>query len=323
MPDQIRLLPTILVNRIAAGEVVERPASAVKELVENAIDAGATRVDITLHEGGQSLIVVADDGIGMTRDGLWLAVDRHCTSKLPDDDLLAIEHLGFRGEALPSIGAVSRLTLTSRARGHAEAWSLTVDGGVKRDPVPAAWSVGTQVEVRDLFYATPARLKFMKTARTERDQAIDMVRRLAMAHPGIAFTVIADEGRMMLRLSPSLAAHEDGRRLDRLAALIGHDFADNALPIDATREGIRLTGYAGLPTLHRPTAREQYLFVNGRPVRDKLVAGAVRAGYQDLLAGDRHPMVALFVECPGGEVDVNVHPAKAEVRFRDSGPCAG
>ena len=323
MSDQIRLLPTILVNRIAAGEVVERPASAVKELVENAIDAGATRIDITLHEGGQSLIVVADDGIGMTRDGLWLAVDRHCTSKLPDDDLLAIEHLGFRGEALPSIGAVSRLTIPSRARGHDEAWSLTVDGGVKRDPMPAAWSGGTQVEVRDLFYATPARLKFMKTARTERDQAIDMVRRLAMAHPGIAFTVTADEGRVMLRLSPSLAAHDDGRRLDRLAAILGHDFADNALPIDSRRDGIRLTGYAGLPTLHRPTAREQYLFVNGRPVRDKLVAGAVRAGYQDLLAGDRHPMVALFVECPGQEVDVNVHPAKAEVRFRDSGTVRG
>ncbi len=323
MPNPIRLLPTILVNRIAAGEVVERPASAVKELVENAIDAGATRVDITLHEGGQSLIVVADDGIGMDRDGLWLAVDRHCTSKLPDDDLLAIEHLGFRGEALPSIGAVSRLTLTSRARGSGEAWSLTVDGGIKHDPVPAAWSSGTQVEVRDLFYATPARLKFMKTARTERDQAIDMVRRLAMAHPAIAFSVTGDEGRVMLRLAPSLAAHADGRRLDRLAALLGHDFADNALPIDATREGIRLTGYAGLPTLHRPTAREQYLFVNGRPVRDKLVAGAVRAGYQDLLAGDRHPMVALFVECPGKEVDVNVHPAKAEVRFRDSGTVRG
>ena len=323
MSNPIRLLPTILVNRIAAGEVVERPASAVKELVENALDAGATRIDITLHEGGQSLIVVADDGLGMDRDGLWLAVDRHCTSKLPDDDLLAIQHLGFRGEALPSIGAVSRLKLTSRARGSGESWSLSVEGGTKHDPAPASLREGTQVEVRDLFYATPARLKFMKTPRTERDQAVDMVRRLAMAHPQVGFTVTGDEGRVLLRLSASLAAHDAGQRLDRLAALLGHDFADNALPIDAERHGVRLTGYAGLPTLHRPTAREQYLFVNGRPVRDKLVAGAVRGGYQDLLAGDRHPVVALFVECPGELVDVNVHPSKAEVRFRDSGMVRG
>jgi DNA mismatch repair protein MutL len=317
MPNPIRQLPTVLVNRIAAGEVVERPASAVKELVENAIDAGASHIEIALREGGQSLIVVTDDGIGMTPDGLMLAVDRHCTSKLPDDDLMAIATLGFRGEALPSIGAVARLTLTSRARGAAEAWSLTVDGGDKGQPAPAAFGQGTRVEVRDLFYATPARLKFMKTPRTERDQAVDMVKRLAMAHPEIGFTVLADDDRAMLRLGAAPLADPVEERLARLAAVLGRDFADNALPVEAVREGVRLTGFAGLPTLNRATAREQYLFVNGRPVRDKLLTGAVRGAYMDFLAGDRHPMVALFVDLPAGEVDVNVHPAKAEVRFRD------
>jgi len=317
MSNPIRQLPTVLVNRIAAGEVVERPASAVKELVENAIDAGARHIEIGLREGGQSLIVVSDDGIGMDPDGLMLAVDRHCTSKLPDDDLMAIATLGFRGEALPSIGAVARLTLTSRARGAAEAWSLTVDGGDKGRPVPAAFGQGTRVEVRDLFYATPARLKFMKTPRTERDQAVDMVKRLAMAHPEIAFTVLADDDRAMLRLSAAPLADPVEERLARLAAVLGRDFADNALAVEASREGIRLTGFAGLPTLNRATAREQYLFVNGRPVRDKLLTGAVRGAYMDFLAGDRHPMVALFVDVPSSEVDVNVHPAKAEVRFRD------
>ena len=317
MSNPIRQLPTVLVNRIAAGEVVERPASAVKELVENAIDAGAGHIEISLREGGQSLIVVSDDGIGMNPDGLMLAVDRHCTSKLPDDDLMAIRTLGFRGEALPSIGAVARLTLTSRARGAAEAWSLTVDGGDKGRPTPAAFGQGTRVEVRDLFYATPARLKFMKTARTERDQAVDMVKRLAMAHPEIAFTVLADDDRAMLRLSAAPLADPVEERLQRLSAVLGRDFADNALAVEALREGVRLTGFAGLPTLNRATSREQYLFVNGRPVRDKLLTGAVRGAYQDFLAGDRHPMVALFVDVPSSEVDVNVHPAKAEVRFRD------
>ena len=317
MSNPIRLLPTVLVNRIAAGEVVERPASAVKELVENAIDAGARHIEISLREGGQSLIVVSDDGIGMDPDGLMLAVDRHCTSKLPDDDLMAIATLGFRGEALPSIGAVARLTLTSRAQGAAEAWSLTVDGGDKGRPVPAAFGQGTRVEVRDLFYATPARLKFMKTPRTERDQAVDMVKRLAMAHPEIAFTVLADDDRAMLRLGAAPLADPVEERLSRLSAVLGRDFADNALAVEASREGIRLTGFAGLPTLNRATSREQYLFVNGRPVRDKLLTGAVRGAYMDFLAGDRHPMVALFVDVPSSEVDVNVHPAKAEVRFRD------
>ncbi len=323
----IRQLPPVLVNRIAAGEVVERPASAVKELVENAIDAGAAHIEVVLRDGGQSLIAVTDDGEGMSGDELSLAVERHCTSKLPDDDLLRISSLGFRGEALPSIGAVSRLTLASRRRGAVEAWSLTVEGGAKGAPLPAAQSQGTRVEVRDLFYATPARLKFMKTARSERDQAVDTVRRLAMAYPAIAFTVIGDEDRVLLRLAAQrgdLAEADAGAaRRARLAAILGRDFADNALAIDASRERVRLGGFAGLPTLNRATARDQYLFVNGRPVRDKLLVGAVRGAYQDFLARDRHPLVALFLDLPEDEVDVNVHPAKAEVRFRDAGLVRG
>src|SRR5712671_2280523 len=293
----IRQLPPVLVNRIAAGEVVERPASAVKELVENAIDAGASRIDIVLRDGGQSLIAVGDDGSGMNREELALAVERHCTSKLPDDDLLRIRSLGFRGEALPSIGAVSRLMLTSRVRGAAEAWSLTVEGGAKGAAQPAAAPPGTRVEVRDLFYATPARLKFMKTARSERDQAVDTVRRLAMACPGIAFTVIGDDERVMLRL-PAASSREA-----RLAALLGRDFAENSVPVMAERQGFRLTGQIGLPTLNRGLPRDQYLVVNGRPVRDKLLVGAVRGAYQDVLARDRQPMVALFLEGPSAEID--------------------
>ena len=315
----IRRLPETLVNRIAAGEVVERPASALKELVENAIDAGATRIDVTLKEGGQSLVIVSDDGIGMDRDELALAVERHCTSKLPDDDLLRIDHLGFRGEALPSIGAVSRLAITSRKRGSNSAWTIAVEGGVKGAVQPAALGQGTRIEMRDLFYATPARLKFLKSARSEREAAIDVVERLAMAYPGIAFTVSGEEDRILLRLNAVERdlTGTDGRRL-RLAAVLGKEFGDNAIEIDAAREGFHLTGLAGLPTLNRATARDQYLFVNGRPVRDKLLAGAVRGAYQDFLARDRHPMVALFLDGPAEAIDVNVHPAKAEVRFRDS-----
>jgi len=322
----IRQLPPTLVDRIAAGEVVERPAAAVKELVENAIDAGASRIEVRLREGGLQLIAVADDGIGMSAEELALAVERHCTSKLPEDDLLKIRSLGFRGEALPSIGAVSRLTVTSRRRGAEAAWSLAVEGGVKGRVAPAAHGEGTRIEVRDLFYATPARLKFLKTPRTERDQAVDAVQRLAMAYPAIAFTVIGDDERPLLRLAgatPDLAGDPLAPRRQRLAALLGRDFADNALAIDAAREPFRLTGLAGLPTLNRATSRDQYLFVNGRPVRDKLLVGAVRGAYQDFLARDRHPMVALFLECPETEVDVNVHPAKAEVRFRDAARVRG
>jgi len=323
----IRQLPPTLVDRIAAGEVVERPAAVVKELVENAIDAGAGRVEVALREGGLALIAVTDDGSGMSPDELTLAVERHCTSKLPDDDLLGIKTLGFRGEALPSIGSVARLTVTTRRRQDAEASTLRVEGGVKGAVMPAAHSHGTRVEVRDLFYATPARLKFLKTPRTERDQALDAVQRLAMACPWIAFTVTADDERVLLRLpaiTPDLVGAADpddegaAARRQRLSAILGREFADNALAIDAQREGFRLVGLAGLPTLNRATSRDQYLFVNGRPVRDKLLVGAVRGAYQDFLARDRHPMVVLFLVCPENEVDVNVHPAKAEVRFRDS-----
>ncbi|HXQ52042.1 MAG TPA: DNA mismatch repair endonuclease MutL [Stellaceae bacterium] len=314
----IRQLPSVVVNRIAAGEVVERPASAVKELVENAIDAGASRIDVTLVAGGQGLIAVSDDGIGMDREELALAVERHCTSKLPDDDLLHIKSLGFRGEALPSIAAVSRLAITSRQRGADAAWSLAVEGGAKHAAVPAARGVGTLVEVRDLFYATPARLKFLKSARAERDNAVDAVERLAMAYPALGFTVTGDDNRVLLRLDGAT-----GDRRARLAAILGREFADNALEIAAERDGLTLSGLAGLPTLNRATARDQYLFVNGRPVRDKLLAGAVRGAYQDFLARDRHPMVALFLACPEEDLDVNVHPAKAEVRFRDAAAVRG
>ena len=315
----IRLLPETLVNRIAAGEVIERPAAAVKELVENAIDAGATRVDVTLGEAGRALIAVADDGKGMSPAELDLAVERHATSKLPDDDLLAIRTLGFRGEALPSIGAVARLVLVSRPRAAAEAWSISVEGGAKHAPVPVASPPGTRVEVRDLFYATPARLKFLKGERAEREACEDAIARLAMAHPEIAFSLTAD-GRSILKL-PAATGDAATARLTRVAAVVGKDFFNNAVALDARRadpEGeVRLSGHAGLPTYNRATAQHQYLFVNGRPVRDKLLAGAVRGAYADFLARDRHPAVALFLDLPTHMVDANVHPAKTEVRFRE------
>ena len=271
-----------------------------------------------MREGGQALIAVADNGGGMTADELVLAVERHCTSKLPEDDLLRIAALGFRGEALPSIGAVSRMRIVSRPPGADSAWEIAVEAGRKAAPVPAAHPPGTRVEVRDLFFATPARLKFLKTPRTERDLAVDAVRRLAMAYPGIAFTVIGDEERVLLRLAAAADTEAAIARRARLAALLGRDFAENSVEIDAERGGFRLTGLIGLPTLNRAAPRDQYLVVNGRPVRDKLLVGAVRGAYQDVLARDRHPMVALFLDGPPEEIDVNVHPAKAEVRFRDA-----
>lgn len=321
----LRRLPSNLVNQIAAGEVVERPASAVKELVENALDAGAHRIAVTLKEGGRTFISVVDDGVGMSPEELKLAVERHCTSKLPDDDLTDIRTLGFRGEALPSIASVSRFAITSRPVGADTAWSLGIDGGAKSEPKPAAHPPGTRVEVRDLFFATPARLKFLKEPRTESGHVADAMRRLAMAHPEVAFRLESEE-RALIDLpaaNPPLLEKGGAARLERLAAIMGREFADNAVAIDANREGFRLTGFAGLPTLNRPTGQHQYLFVNGRPVRDKLLAGAVRGAYQDFLARDRHPMVALFLEAPTEMVDVNVHPAKTEVRFRDSGIVRG
>ncbi|MDX2225213.1 MAG: DNA mismatch repair endonuclease MutL [Rhodospirillaceae bacterium] len=319
----IRLLPPNLVNQIAAGEVVERPASVVKELVENAIDAGATRIDIVLNDGGKSLIVVTDNGSGMNARDLEVAVERHATSKLPSDDLLEIAHLGFRAEALPAIGSVARLTVTSRTAEAESAWYMMVTAGAKQGPVPTPHPRGTRVEVRDLFFATPARLKFLKAVATELSYAIDVVERQAMAHPEIAFTVTAD-GRTRLNLPAGFAQGDlFDVHLERLTAILGKDFGANAVPVAAEREQFRIYGYVGLPTLNRGNALAQYLFVNGRPVRDRLLQGAVRAAYQDFLATNRHPYVAIFIDAPRREVDVNVHPAKAEVRFRDAGLVRG
>ena len=312
----IRRLPETLVNRIAAGEVVERPASAVKELIENSIDAGASRIDIVVRDGGRTQITISDDGKGMSAEELTLAVERHATSKLPDDDLLNIASLGFRGEALASIGAVSRMTLTSRRAEDDEAWSLNVEGGAIRSPTPAAHPPGTRLEIRDLFYATPARLKFLKSPRTELGHVSEAVKRLAMAHPGIGFS-LSDGDRYLLQLGSAQGNLLDSR-LERLGNIMGRDFADNAIAVDAQREGICLTGHAGLPTLNRGNAQMQFLFVNGRPVRDKLFYGALRGAYRDFLASSRYPMVALFLEVPPDSLDVNVHPAKTEVRFRDA-----
>jgi DNA mismatch repair protein MutL len=312
----IRQLPDILINQIAAGEVIERPAAAIKELVENAIDAGASRIEIFIREGGASLMTVTDDGIGMDAKDLSLAVERHATSKLPDDDLVHIQSLGFRGEALPSIGAVSRLSITSRPRGGEEALCITVDAGRKSNPAPASLAQGTKVEVRDLFYATPARLKFLKSPRTETQNIREMIERLAMACPDVYFKLIAEE-KTVLDL-PTTGGDLYESRLARLRQVMGREFAENAIKIEAERDGKRLTGYAGIPTLNRGVSQYQYLFVNGRPVKDRLLIGAVRGAYADFLASDRHPMLCLFLDVPPDEVDVNVHPAKAEVRFQDS-----
>lgn len=311
----IRQLPPNLVNRIAAGEVVERPASVVKELIENAIDAGAGRIDVAVSGGGLRLIRVSDDGSGMGADDLALAVERHATSKLAGDDLSSILTLGFRGEALPSIGAVARLTIQSRAADAREAYEIAVDGGRKSKLKPAALGSGTRVEVRDLFYATPARLKFMKSERVEAAAISDMVKRLALARPEIAFS-LASEERTAFRLEacpPGLLDHG----LVRLGRILGPDFVKDALPLSATRGDVTIEGFAGLPTLHRPNSLQLYLAVNGRPVRDKLLAGTVRAAYGDLVPHGRYPMLALFLTLPPHEVDVNVHPAKTELRFRD------
>ncbi len=311
----IRQLPPNLINRIAAGEVVERPASVVKELVENAIDAGASRIDVTATGGGLSLIRVTDDGAGMGPEDLALAVERHATSKLAGDELSHILTLGFRGEALPSIGAVARLAITSRAKGAKEAYAIAVDGGRKSPLKPAALGAGTEVEVRDLFYATPARLKFMKSERAETAAIGDAVKRLALAHPEVAFSLSTGE-RTTLRLDacpPGLLDHA----LARLGRILGSDFVDDALPVQAARGSMTVQGFAGLPTLHRPNGLQAYLVVNGRPVRDKLMAGTVRAAYGDLVPHGRYPMLALFLTLPPDEVDVNVHPAKTELRFRD------
>ncbi len=321
----IRQLDDSAINRIAAGEVVERPASAVKELVENAIDAGARRIEVAIADGGKTLIRVTDDGVGMSAEQLPLALSRHATSKIDGTDLLDIHTFGFRGEALPSLGAVGRLTITSRMAGG-EAHTVSVSGGVMSAVKPAALGAGTIVELRDLFYATPARLKFMRSDRAESQAITDVVKRLAMAEPFIGFTLrdvtSGGEGRVTFR-----ADGESGDLFDalhgRLARILGSEFAENALRIDAEREGLRLIGYAALPTYSRGSAVAQYLFVNGRPVKDKLLVGALRGAYFDFLSRDRHPAAALFIDCDPQLVDVNVHPAKSEVRFRDPGLARG
>ncbi len=312
----IRQLSAETVNRIAAGEVIERPASVIKELVENAIDAGARQIEVVAIAGGLSLLRVVDDGCGMSADDLELAVERHATSKLAEDDLFDIRTLGFRGEALPSIGSIAHLTLQSRPRGAASGHALTIDRGAKGEVGPAGVNVGTIVEVRELFSATPARLKFLKSERSETQAIGEVVKRLAMAHPEIGFDLTTGE-RAPLSL-PRTSATPEGH-LARLGKIMGREFIDDALRIERTKEGLTLTGFAALPTLHRNDAALQFLFVNGRPVRDKLLLGAVRAAYGDLIPKGRHPIFALFLALDPRAVDVNVHPAKAEVRFREAG----
>lgn len=314
----IRLLPQNLINQIAAGEVVERPASALKELVENAIDAGAGKIDVTMIDGGKTYFSVVDNGKGMAKDELTLAVDRHATSKLPDEDLFNINFLGFRGEALPSIGSVSKLKITSRPKDAAEAWSIEVTGGHKSSPMPAAHTYGTTVEVRDLFYATPARLKFLKAPQTELNYAKDVINRLAMAYPHISFSL--NNGERVTINYPKTDC-----LLTRVADVIGKEFDKNAIAIDTDYHGIQLRGYVGLPTYLRATSAEQYLFVNGRFIKDKMVLGAVRGAFQGLLGhgNEGHPVLALFLTVPNEDVDVNVHPAKTEVRFKDAASIRG
>ena len=312
----IRVLPSTLVNQIAAGEVIERPSSVVKELVENAIDAGASSIEVTLVDGGKSLIVVADNGKGMGPDELPLAVERHATSKLPDDDLFNIKFLGFRGEALPSIASVARMSIVSRTKDAENAWKIEVNGGQKSEVMPAAHPKGTRIEVRDLFYATPARLKFLKASPSETAQCADMLNRIAMANPHISFYLTADN-KKKISLNACQGELFDAR-LTRLAEVMGREFGENSLLINAERENVRISGFVSLPTLNKANSLSQYLFVNDRPVRDKLLLGAIKGAYQDVLASNRYPMCALFFDVDPAFVDVNVHPAKAEVRFYDN-----
>lgn len=312
----IRILPSNLVNQIAAGEVVERPASVVKELVENAIDAGATSVEVRLSEGGKTLIAITDNGKGMTPDELRLAVERHATSKLPDDNLFNINFLGFRGEALPSIASVARLSIFSRTADEDSGWKIEVNGGAKSEVSPAAQAKGTRIEVRDLFYATPARLKFLKTAAAEAAQCSDILQRIALANPNVAFSLYENDKKKFAL--PICSGDLFDARLERISAVLGREFGDNSILISAERESVKISGYTSLPTLNKANSLSQFLFVNNRPVRDKLLLGAIRGAYQDVLAQGRYPMCALFFDVDPRYVDVNVHPAKAEVRFYDN-----
>ena len=317
----IRVLPEEVVNRIAAGEVVERPASVVKELVENALDAGARRIGVTLAGGGRDLVLVEDDGCGIPAEELPLAVRRHATSKLADDALVRITTLGFRGEALPAIAAVARLVITSRPAGAESAFTLTAEGDRLEGPRPAAGGPGTRVEVRDLFRRTPARLKFLRSDRAELQAALEVVERLALARPEVGFTFLA-EGRRLLDLAPA-RGDRLARTLERALALLGRERRDDLVELETEREGVRLFGLLGLPTAARADASAQFLVVNGRPVQDRLLKAALKAAYGDLLAAGRHPVAALFLELPPERVDVNVHPAKIEVRFAEPGTVRG
>lgn len=315
--QRIRRLPETLVNRIAAGEVIERPAAVVRELAENALDAGAHTITVTIAEGGLALIVVQDDGCGMSATDMRLAMERHATSKLPDEDLWNIHTFGFRGEALPSIGAVARLTLASRAKGSEEAFALTVEGGHIGALHPIAMNEGTRVEVRDLFFATPARLKFLKTPRAEGDALREVIDRLALAHPTVTFTV-QEADRRPVRFPALAGLDAEDIAQQRAVQVLGEEFAANAVPLQFVRNQVKISGFIGLPTMHQAVPRDQYLFVNQRPVKDKILISAVRGGYGDLLPTGRHPRLVLFVSVPPEMVDVNVHPAKSEVRFRDA-----
>jgi len=318
--NKIRRLSETTINRIAAGEVVERPASVVKELVENALDAGATDIEIIATGGGLDLIRIVDNGHGMSADDLELAIERHATSKLKSDDLLDIDTLGFRGEALPSIGSVARLSIATRQANSDTGHVIAVDGGNVSALKPAGLDFGTRIEVANLFYKTPARLKFMKTQRSENNAIIDVVKRLGMVNPGTRFRLVAGE-REVFDLSPQKPDSEGV--LARLRDIMGEDFSDNAVVVDLMREGVQLSGFAALPTLNRANSTQQFLFVNGRPVKDKQLTGAVRGAYMDFLARNRHPLCVLFINLEASKVDVNVHPAKAEVRFRDAGLVRG
>lgn len=312
----LRLLPANLINQIAAGEVIERPASALKELIENAIDAGATHIEVTALDGGKSYLSVTDDGKGMSAEDLTLAIERHATSKLPSDDLFDIQFLGFRGEALPSIASVARMTITSRQKEHDEGWTISVAGGIKEPIKPAGAPFGTKVEVRDLFFATPARLKFLRSTQSEIGAMKDVLMRLAMCHPEISFT-LKDDKRTILSYTITDSLFK------RIGIVMGKSFDENAVPIEAEHNDIKLHGFIGLPTYLRSTSTEQYLFVNGRSVRDKTLMGSIRAAYQGLIGHEGYPVVALFLTVPNTEVDVNVHPAKTEVRFKDAGTIRG
>lgn len=317
----IRVLPSNLVNQIAAGEVIERPASVIKELVENAIDAGANKIEVMLENGGKGLIAVTDDGCGMSPEELSLAVERHATSKLPSDDLFDIQFLGFRGEALPSIASVARLTIASKKQGAGDGWQICVNGGQKGEVVPAAVNQGTRIEVRDLFWTTPARLKFLKSDAYETGQCVDMLQRIALAHPQVAFYMYVDGKKKMALNAREGDAFEAYQA--RICDVLGQDFAQNSVSIDAENEFCTIRGMVSLPTFHKANSLSEFLFVNNRPVRDKLILGAIKGAYQDMMVAGRYPVCAIYIQINPRYVDVNVHPTKAEVRFYDNGAVRG